>query len=58
MTWQKFVTLFCDVCEDDACSTDATRIAEAREIAPDWTYEDGQDICPSCKRRRRQEAEA
>ena len=53
MSWEKFVTLFCDAEDcDSACSTGRTRVAEAREVAPDWTYVDGQDLCGSCSRER------
>lgn len=54
MAWEKFVTLLCDGCED-VCGTDETRVVEARETAPDWTFQGGEDLCPACTRRREQE---
>jgi hypothetical protein len=53
MSWQKFVTLFCDGegC-DAAYASGEIRVSEARDVAPDWTYVDGDDLCPTCSWRR------
>jgi len=47
MTYQKFVTMFCDGCEN-AKVTDCTTVAEAREQLREWDTGASKDLCPSC----------
>jgi hypothetical protein len=47
MSYQKFVTMFCDGCENSVM-TDCTTVADAREYLVDWKTGPSEDLCPSC----------
>lgn len=53
MSYQKFVTLFCDECGDGRM-TSSRYVSDARDELADWDTSPEKDVCPSCVARSNQ----